>query len=164
MTVAQTKGGATGAGSSVDAAVLWSGRILGAGLIVWMGWIHLHLWSEGYKHIHTIGPMFMANFVAAIATAIALLAVPSRRLVAATAAAGAALAVGTLGALALSVNVGLFGFTDSWRAPFAHLSLGVEVAAAAVLVVTAGWALVRPAPRDAGSEPGAGAQPGDPAE
>lgn len=165
MTVAETEGGATGAaGSAADLAVLWSGRTVGAGLLVWMGWIHLHLWNEGYKHIHTIGPMFMANFVAAIATAIALLAVPSRRLIAVTAAAGAALASGTLGGLALSVNVGLFGFTDSWNAPFAHLSLGVEVAAAAVLVVTAGWALVRPLPRELRSEPGAGAQSGHSAE
>lgn len=165
MTAAETEGGAPGsAGRPADTAVLWAGRTLGAGLLVWMGWIHLHLWSEGYRHVHTIGLLFMANFVAAIATAIALLAVSSRHLVAVAAASGAVLAVGTLGGLALSVNVGLFGFTDSWNAPFAHLSLGVEVAAAAVLIVTAAWALVRPAPRDLGSESGAGAQPGHPAE
>lgn len=162
MTTAETERATTR--SSVDPAVLWSGRVLGAGLLVWMGWIHLHLWSEGYKHIHTIGPLFMANFVAAIAVAVALLAVPARSLIAATAAAGAALATGTLGGLVLSVNVGLFGFTDSWNAPFAHLSLAVEIAAALVLAVTAGWALVRPGSRDAPSEAGAGAHPGHPAE
>lgn len=171
MTGTGTEAGAGGtAPGEAGPGVLWTGRVLGAGLLVWMGWIHLHLWSEGYKHIHTVGPMFMANFVAAIAVAIALLAVPSRGLIAGTAATGAALAVATLGGLALSVNVGLFGFTDSWNAPFAHLSLGVEIAAAVVLLATAAWALARPvntggpATRQASSETGAGADAGHPAE
>jgi len=116
---------------------------VGAGLLVWMGWIHLHLWSEGYKHIATVGPLFMANFVAAITATLVLLAVPTRRLVAAAALAGACLAVGTALGLVLSINVGLFGFTDSWNAPFAHLSLAVEITAGAVLLVTAAGALLR---------------------
>lgn len=170
MTGTGTEAGARGtAPGEAGSGVLWTGRVLGAGLLVWMGWIHLHLWSEGYKHIHTVGPMFMANFVAAMVLAIALLAVPSRELIAAAAAAGAALAVATLGGLALSVNVGLFGFTDSWNAPFAHLSLGVEIAAAAALLATAAWALAGRVTAGqvtghARSETGAGADTGHPAE
>jgi len=127
-------------------AALWAGRIGGVALLVWMGWIHLHLWSEGYRHIKTIGPMFMANFVVAMAIAVLLLAVPSRRLVALVAASGAMFALGSLGALVLSVNIGLFGFTEAYNAPFAHLSLWVEAGAAAVLLATAAVALLyRPA-------------------
>lgn len=121
---------------------MWAGRVVGAGLLVWMGWIHLHLWSEGYKHIATIGPLFMANFVVAIIVAIAVLLVPSRFLLAAVALAGAGLALGTLGGLLVSVNFGLFGFTDSWNAPFAHLSLAVEIAASVVMLATASGAFV----------------------
>ena len=36
------------------------------------------------------------------------------------------MAVGTLVSLAISINVGLFGFTDSFNAPFVHLSVWVE--------------------------------------
>lgn len=145
MKVAGTEKGSRNGVRSQRAAesyVLWAGRALGAGLLVWMGWIHLHLWSEGYKHIATVGPLFMANFVASIAAALAILAVPTRRLVASACAAGVCLALGTLGGLALSVNVGLFGFTESWNAPFAHLSVAVEIAAAAVLLITTSVAVV----------------------
>lgn len=121
---------------------LWVGRFVGAGLLVWMGWIHLHLWSEGYKHIATIGPLFMANFVVAIILALAVLLMPSRLLVAAASLAGAGSAIGTLGGLLVSINFGLFGFTDSWNAPFAHLSLAVEIAASVVTLATASGAFL----------------------
>lgn len=112
------------------------GRLPVAGLLAWMGWIHLHLWSGGYSHVPTIGPLFLANFVVAVTVALAVLAAPVRLLV--PAAAGAVLtAAGTLMALILSVNVGLFGFRDSSGAPFAHLSVWVEA-----LAVVAGSALV----------------------
>ena len=104
------------------------GRLAVAGLLAWMGWIHLHLWSNGYRHIPTVGPMFLANFVIAVAVALAVLAAPTRLL--GVAAAGALLtAAGTLVALVISVNVGLFGFKDSSNAPFAHLSVWVEALA-----------------------------------
>lgn len=35
-------------GTGTDAPELVAGRILGAGLVGWMAWIHLHLWSGGY--------------------------------------------------------------------------------------------------------------------
>jgi hypothetical protein len=117
------------------------GRVIGAGLLAWMGWIHLHLWSEGYKHLPSIGPLFLLNFIAAVLLAVSVLAVP-RRFLTLAAGAGALMAAGTLVSLAISINVGLLGFTDSYNAPFAHLSAWVEAAAAVVLAFTA----VRSAP------------------
>jgi hypothetical protein len=125
---------------------LLPGRIVAAGLVVWMGWIHLHLYNHGYSHIHDIGPLFLANFVSALVVAVALLVTPSRLLpLAGLAAAG--LAAGTLAGLLISVNYGLFGFRDSLSAPFAHLSLVVEVLSiAAGLALSVGsWLVARPA-------------------
>jgi hypothetical protein len=151
MTVAEGEGSTTGHAGSNDAAdspVLWAGRISGAALLVWMAWIHLHLWSEGYRHLATIGPLFMANFVAAMVVALLLLSVPRRRLLAAVAGVGAVLAGGTLAGLALSINIGLFGFTESWNAGFTHMSVAVEIAAALVLVATGAGAAFRSRRRD----------------
>ena len=142
MTIAQEEGSAREDVPSgiPDSPLLWAGRITGSGLLVWMGWIHLHLWSEGYKHLRTIGPLLMADFVAAIVIALLVLGVHRRNFVAAAVLAGAVLALATLGALALSINVGLFGFTESWKAPFTHVGVGIESAAAVVLLATAAGA------------------------
>jgi hypothetical protein len=112
------------------------GRVAGAGLLVWMGWIHLHLWSAGYKHLPSIGTLFLLNFIGAVVLAVAVLAAP-RRYLAVAAGAGALMVAGTLVSLIISINVGLLGFTDSFAAPFAHQSLWVEIAALIVLVATA---------------------------
>jgi hypothetical protein len=110
-----------------------------------MGWIHLHLWSAGYMHLHLIGPLFLSNFILAVSTALALLAVPVRWLPVPSAA-GCLLAGGTLALLAVSINVGLFGFQDYLDAPFVATSIWVEAAAVVVLAATAGRAAVaRPA-------------------
>jgi hypothetical protein len=111
------------------------GRLLGAGLLGWMAWIHLHRWSQGYKHVPTIGNLFLLNFIAGVLLGLAVLIVPGRLLPFASAA-GTLMAAGTLGALAISINVGLFGFTDSFDAPFVHLSIWVEGAAVIVLAAT----------------------------
>jgi hypothetical protein len=112
------------------------GRLAGAGLLVWMAWIHWHLWSTGYKHLHIVGPLFLVNAVGGVLMALAVLAVPWRWL-SPTAAAGALMAGGTLVGLAISINVGLFGFKDYLNAPFARLSVWVESAAIVVLVAVA---------------------------
>ena len=96
------------------------GRVAGAGLLVWMGWIHLHLWSAGYKHLPSIGHLFLLNFIAAVVLAVGVLAVP-RRYLALAAGAGALMAAGTLVSLVISINVGLLGFKDSFNAPFVHI-------------------------------------------
>ena len=95
-----------------------------AALVATTGAIHLHLWAAGYRSIPTIGPLFLFQGIAGVAIAVALAA--TRRLRAVAAAAGFMIA--TIGGLLLSVYVGLFGFSDNFAAPFAGVSLAVELA------------------------------------
>ena len=44
--------------------------------LAWIGYIHLHLWAEGYRQIPTDGPLFLLDAVAGFALAAALLAWP----------------------------------------------------------------------------------------
>jgi hypothetical protein len=90
------------------------------------GAIHLHVWATGYRAIPTIGPLFLFQGVAGAVLAVVLAA--SRRLIAALLTAG--FMVATVGGFALSVNVGLFGFSDTLAAPWAGMSLAVEIAGA----------------------------------
>ncbi len=103
--------------------------LAGALLLVVSAVIHLHLWSTGYRHIPTIGPLFLMQGVAGIV--LALVVAVTRR--AGAALVGALFAASTIGGLILSVEVGLFGFKDSLSAPDATLSLVVESAALVVL-------------------------------
>ena len=106
---------------------------IGAGFLVWSAVIHLELWSDGYKDISVIGPLFLVQGIACIVLAVAIVAFRWLALLAAGAVAGVATAVGLL----LSVNVGLFGYTESLTVPYAVLSLAVEFTAAFVLLVAA---------------------------
>jgi len=103
---------------------------IGAGFLVWSGVIHLMLWSDGYKDISVIGPLFLVQGIASIVLAVAIVAFRWLALLAAGAVAGVATAVGLL----LSVNVGLFGYTETLSVPYAELSLAVEFTAAFVLL------------------------------
>ena len=104
--------------------------------MAWMGWIHLHLWGEGYKHLPSIGNLFLLNFIGGVSLALLVIAAP-RRYLAAAAGAGALMLAGTLVALVLSINVGLLGYHETANAPFAHLSLWVEGSGLVVLAATA---------------------------
>ena len=106
---------------------------IGAGFLVWSAVIHLMLWSDGYKDISVIGPLFIIQGIVCIVLGVAIVALRWLALLAVGAATGVATAVGLL----LSVNVGLFGFTDSLSVPYAELSLAVEFTAAFVLLVAA---------------------------
>ena len=103
--------------------------LAGAALAAASGAIHLHVWATGYRDISTIGPLFLFQGVAGVVLAVALAV--SRRLIAALLTAGFMLA--TIGGFVLSVNVGLFGFSDTLAAPWAGVSLAVEIAGAVVL-------------------------------
>jgi hypothetical protein len=114
----------------------------GAGFLVWSAVIHLELWSDGYKDISVIGPLFLVQSIVCIILAVAIVALRWLVLLAAGAVAGVATAVGLL----LSVHVGLFGYTESLSVPYAVLSLAVEFTAAFVLLAGAGLlALAAPA-------------------
>lgn len=134
--------------------------VTGGGFLVWAAVIHLKLWAAGYRDISVIGPLFLAQGIVGIAAGAAAAAL--RRL--AVLAAGAALAVATAVGLLLSVNVGLFGFTDNLAVPYATLSLAVEFTAAFVLLAGAALlALAPPGPAGtAAGSPGGSAARGNP--
>jgi hypothetical protein len=101
-------------------------------LLVWSSYLHFHLWRNlGYHHIPTIGPLFLLQSVAGLALGLFVIAV--RRIW--TAVLGAGFAASTMIGFLISVEHGLFGFKDSWSAPFAHQALAIEVAAVVAFVV-----------------------------
>jgi hypothetical protein len=116
----------------------------GALLLVWSAYIHFHLWNEpdGYRSIPTIGWLFLLQSIAGLVIGIGIVAV--RRVWAALI--GTGLALCTIGGFLISVLRGLFGFQDSWLAPYATQAFAIEVAAAVVLLVAAVLSLVGSAP------------------
>jgi hypothetical protein len=132
-----------GPASLTSPAARWAVTLLavaGAGLLVWSGVIHLQLWSDGYRGISVIGPLFLIQGIASIVLAVALAAF--RRLV--LLAAGAVLAAATAAGLLLSAGIGLFGYTESLAVPYAETSLVVEFTSAAVLAAAAAMVLAAP--------------------
>jgi len=110
--------------------VAYGGLVLGAVAVAVSAIIHLHLWMQGYKHIHTIGPLFLAQGIAGIGLALVMVAYP--RLVSAVA--GALYMASTIGGLLMSATVGIFGFHDGLSVPWATSSLVIEAAGLVVLV------------------------------
>ena len=107
-------------------------RLAGAGLLAATGTIHLDLYLTGYRSIPTIGWLFLFQVSAVFSVAAAVLATGSRLL----AAAGATLALATLGGYLQSVWIGLFGFNEIRST--AGMAAGiVEVAAFAALAARA---------------------------
>ena len=104
-------------------------RALAAILLLAGGIIHLNLWTSGYRHIPNIGPMFMANFLASIALAAAVMT--SSR--AGVAIVGITFAAGSLTALVLSRTVGVFGFSEAIWTTQAVKTLASEVGAIVAL-------------------------------
>jgi hypothetical protein len=110
-------------------------RVAGAVLLGVIGYIHWHLWQEGYKHIATNGPLFLADAIVAIVLAVLIL-VWARPLIGLVA---AGFVVATIGALVISLLVGLFGFKESISASFVVESLVLESIAAVLL---AAWTVI----------------------
>src|SRR6201986_3973870 len=119
---------------------------IGAGFLVWSGVIHLMLWSDGYKDISVIGPLFLVQGIVSIILGVVIVAFRWLVLLLAGAVAGVATAVGLL----LSVYVGLFGYQESLAIPYAELSLAVEFTAAFVLLVGTGVLALAPTVRATG--------------
>ena len=93
----------------------------GAGLLAWSGVIHLQLWSDGYRGISVIGPLFLIQGIASIV-----------------------LAAATAAGLLLSAGIGLFGYVESLAVPYAETSLVVEFTSAVVLAAAAAIVLAAP--------------------
>jgi len=119
-----------------------AGFVAGGLLLVWSAYIHFHLWSNGYRSIPSIGPLFLLQSISGLVVGVIVVAV--RRLWAAVVGIGFALM--TVGGFLVTVAHGLFGFKDSWMAPFATEAFTVEVAAAAVLLMAAALCFLRSAP------------------
>jgi len=119
--------------------------VAGALLTAASGVIHLYLWGQdnGYRQIPTIGPLFLAQGIVAILFALALLG--TRWLAMVVASAG--LLIATAAGLLISIEVGMFGFQETWYAPWAKTSFAEELAGG-ILLLIAGWPLLRPARRD----------------
>jgi uncharacterized protein YacL len=125
-------------GSVARRVAITLGLVVGSTLLAWSGAIHLELWAMGYRTIPTIGSLFLLQGIAGVLLAVLLLL--WRRL--AVVVAGAAFLVATIGGLLVSVNFGLFGFMETFRAPYATESLLLEITGAVVLGVV-GTALAR---------------------
>jgi hypothetical protein len=128
--------------------------VLGGALLVWSAAIHYHLWSEpdGYRSIATIGPLFLLQSISGLVIGVGVVAV--RRVWAALI--GIGFALGTVAGFLVSVTHGLFGFTESWLAPFAQQAFVIELVAVGLLAVAgvlclAGSPRARPGPE---SDPG----------
>lgn len=109
----------------------------GAACTVYSGYIHLYLWGREpfpYRDIPTIGPLFLVQGIVAII--IGLLVIISRRLGAVVV--GAGLLVVSVAALIIDVEVGMFGFKDSWSVPYVTSTLYEEIVGAVLLLVAAG--------------------------
>ena len=140
-------------GSATVRVVTTLTLLASAALAATSGAIHLHLWADGYRTIPTIGPLFLFQGIAGVVLAVVLAA--SRRLLAALATAG--FMVATIGGFLLSVYVGLFGFSDTLAAPWAGVSLVVEIVGTVVLVGGSVLVLWRAQQADAHElHPGAG--------
>jgi hypothetical protein len=147
-------GKGTGPVSTVSGLVATVAYVAGALLVLWSAYIHFHLWgeSDGYRQIATIGPLFLAQAIGGLLIAILLVAV--RRIWASIIGIGYAVATPVGFLLTVGLPKGLFKFKESWEAPFAGLAFGVEIAAAAVLLVAGALCLVRSASKTrSGSAP-----------
>jgi hypothetical protein len=140
-------------GRTVIALLLRAGC---AALLAWIGYIHLHLWLEGYRQIPTDGPLFLVDAIAAFVLAAVLLAF-SRPLAGLVAAGYTA---GTLGALVISLTVGLFGFRESITASYVVESIIIE--AITVLALMTWTVLVARRIQPPARQPPAAVQPSHP--
>src|ERR1017187_1651453 len=116
-----------------------------AALMVVSGYIHLHLWDIAYRHIATIGPLFVVQGVAAFVIAVGTAVI--RRVWTALIGAGAMIA--TVAGFLISVNYGLFGFQDSFAAHNSVAAFVIEIASAVFFLAAVGLSITGRAARSA---------------
>jgi hypothetical protein len=110
-------------------------------LMVCSGLIHIHLWDIAYRHVATLGPLFLVQAVAAMVLALVLIV--TRVVVVALAC--MTLMVGTMVGFVLAASVGIFGFTLQILTAWAYGALGTELLSALVLgvLVLRSWRVVQ---------------------
>jgi hypothetical protein len=116
--------------------------VAGSALVMWSAAVHLDLWQSGYRSIPTIGPLFLVQSIAGILLGLLILA--ARRVWAAVL--GIGFALSTVAGFLVSVVHGLFGFQDSWDAPFAQQAFVLEVAIVVTLLFAGALCLAKSAP------------------
>jgi hypothetical protein len=122
--------GSPGAGRGGDVVVL--GAVVAAATpMVCSGLIHIHLWDIAYRHVATLGPLFLVQAIAALVLAVVL--VVTRAVVVAVAC--ILLMVGTLVGFVLADTVGIFGFTLPEVTGWAYEALIAELLSAALLTM-----------------------------
>jgi hypothetical protein len=120
---------------------VWGSRALGAGEVVAVvvaavcmvasGLIHLHLWDIAYRHVATLGPLFLVQTIAAFVGAVVLGVTRSMIVMVGS----VLLMVGTMVGFVLADTVGIFGFKLPEVTQWAYLALGTEAMASALLVI-----------------------------
>ena len=66
-----------GSATKPKGAAATAAFLAGGVLILWLSYIHFHLWDIGYRHIATIGPLFLLQSIAGLV--IGLLVIALRR-------------------------------------------------------------------------------------
>ena len=129
-------------------------RYLGALLLVGVGTIHLHEYlANYYRVIPVIGPLFLANFVVAIALAlliaapVELLGRPGHSLLRLLALGAMGFAATTIVGLAISEASTLFGFHEHGYRTTIQLSLAFEGAVILLFALFLGLELSTPTAR-----------------
>ena len=112
--------------------------IVDAGLLITSGHIHLHFWNIAYRHVPTLGPLFLVQVIATLLIAVALVA--TRRLI--VVAAAFLLMGGTIVGFILVRTVGLFNFKLGFTSGLAATVLVVEAVAMVMTAITA-WVITR---------------------
>ena len=120
-------------------AAIWGLAVVDAGLLIASGAIHLHLWDIAYRHVATLGPLFLVQACSALVIGLAVLL--TRHILAV--AAGLALCAGTILGFILARTVGIFGFKLTFSSGLANLVLVIEIVAIIALAITGALLLRR---------------------
>jgi hypothetical protein len=114
-------------------AVTLIARVVGTAMLALTASIHLRLYSHyGYRHLPTMGTLFLLNVIGGFALAALVLGAP-RRLLGLAAFAGAGYEVLTLAGFVYALYRPLFNFQDSTRAPLWKDAVTVEAIGIVVL-------------------------------
>jgi predicted lipoprotein with Yx(FWY)xxD motif len=126
-------------------AAAWA-RYLGAAALLAVGADHIQqYYAAYYRSVPTIGPLFLANFLSALVVSLGLV-LPLRRIAgrrtdrmrAILAVTGIGIAAGSIVALLISENAGLFGFMERGYHGAIVLALSLEGAAVVLLAAFLG--------------------------
>ena len=98
-----------------------------------LGAIHLHLWDIAYRHVKTLGPLFLVQVSRPWSSRLALLV--TRHILAVRGRPGAV--AGTIVGFILARTVGIFGFKLPFSSGLANMVLIIEIVAIIALAITA---------------------------